>query len=211
MPYIVIIKDSMKKPSIAIDLDDVLASHAEAFIKFSNNYYGTNLSIEDYTEHWAKIWQVTDKEIERRSLEFHTPKRTTAFEIKEKAYSSLLKLKGQYDLYVVTARRKMLVEVTYEWVNQNFPNIFSGVHFVPIWEPNNTVTKAEICKKIGATYLVDDLAQHCNLAADGGIKALLFGDYSWNRHESLHENVTRCKDWDAILAFLICKQLQKDR
>ena len=93
------------------------------------------------------------------------------------------------------------VEPTYEWVKKYFPGVFEGVHFVPIWETNNKVTKAEICQQIGADYLIDDLPRHCNLAAEVGIKALLFGDYSWNRNEEITEGVTRVKDWPAVVEY----------
>ena len=57
----------MKRGSIAIDLDDVLAAHVESFVAFSNANYGTNLGVEDYRDHWANLWGVENEEIERRA------------------------------------------------------------------------------------------------------------------------------------------------
>lgn len=191
----------MGKQSIAIDLDDVLASHAEAFVQFSNELYKTNLAVDEYSDRWSEIWRVEEEEAERRSAEFHTPAVIKTFGTKDEAFNTLCRLKEHYQLFVVTARRKMLIDVTQEWLDKEFPNVFSGVHFVPIWEPNNTVTKAEISKEIGVTYLIDDLVQHCNLAAEAGIKALLFGDYSWNSKVQLHKDVVRIKDWQSVASF----------
>lgn len=196
-----IIKTLMTKQSIAIDLDDVLAAHAEAFVQFSNELYKTDLTVDDYTDYWSEIWQVEEEEVERRSAEFHTPGVVMRFGVKDEALDTLRRLKEHYELFVVTARRKKLIDITQEWLDKEFSGIFLGVHFVPIWEPNNTITKAEISKEIGAIYLIDDLVQHCNLAAEAGIQALLFGDYSWNRSDPLHEDVIRIKDWQSVASF----------
>ena len=43
---------------IAIDIDDVLAESAKVFIEYSNNTWGTSLTVGDYIEDWSKMWQV---------------------------------------------------------------------------------------------------------------------------------------------------------
>jgi uncharacterized HAD superfamily protein len=40
----------MTRQSIAIDIDDVVVAHVDAFIEFSNKNYGTNYTIEDYVD-----------------------------------------------------------------------------------------------------------------------------------------------------------------
>ncbi|HUD03627.1 MAG TPA: hypothetical protein VMR51_02450 [Patescibacteria group bacterium] len=191
----------MKRASIAFDVDDVLASHVESFVAFSNKNYGTNLSVEDYSDRWADLWDINDDEIDKRALEFQTPKRIASFAVKNDAKSALLQLKTKYDLYVVTARRHHIVDTSIDWINRHFPNVFKETHFVPIWVPDNKITKGDICKKIGADYLVDDLPRHCNIAAETGIKTVLFGDYAWNRNEKIVDGVTRCKNWDELLEY----------
>lgn len=191
----------MKRKSIAFDLDDVLASHVESFIVFSNETYGTNLTVGDYSEDWPGLWGVTEDEVNKRALEFQTLQRIATFAVKDDAQITLEQLKIKYDLYVVTARRQHLVNTSIDWINKHFPNVFKEIHFVPMWELNNKITKGDICKKIGADYLVDDLPRHCNIAADAGIKAILFGDYAWNRDEKIVDNVMRCKDWCDLLGY----------
>jgi uncharacterized HAD superfamily protein len=61
---------SNSKPTIAIDIDDVLADNAKEFIEFSNRRWGTSLMAEDYDEHWGKLWQVDHEEVERRANEY---------------------------------------------------------------------------------------------------------------------------------------------
>ena len=189
------------RPTVAIDVDDVLAAHADAFISFSNRRYGTNFSIEDYHDDWPKLWGISHEEMEKRAKEFHTTQSVAKYQLIQEADNVILKLKESYRLFLVTARPKYNIESTYDWINRNFSGVFEDIHFVPIWEPNNTVTKADICKQIGADFLIDDLPQHCNIAAQGGIKALLFGDYSWNRNEEILNGVTRVKDWNEVLKY----------
>ncbi|MBI4033538.1 hypothetical protein HY379_00905 [Candidatus Saccharibacteria bacterium] len=188
----------MERETIAVDVDDVIAAHAEAFVEFSNECYGTHLAASDYTEHWHRLWRADNKEVERRATEFHTPERTIRYQRMHDAAVVLGDLSLKRDLVIVTARPYGLVETTRQWLDQNFPNVFSGYNFVPIWTPGNKITKADICKQIGADYLVDDLARHCNVAAEVGVQALLFGDYPWNQDDDLHPSVVRIKNWPEV-------------
>jgi 5'(3')-deoxyribonucleotidase len=189
----------MKKESIAFDLDDVLANHVEALVAFSNEHYGTDLGVEDYSDHWSELWDVGHDEIERRALEFQTTERILDFAVKTEARLALDGLKKRYDLYIVTARRQHIVDITSDWLDMHFPGVFKGTYFVPIWVPENKITKGDICRDIGADYLIDDLPRHCNAVAELGIRAVLFGDYGWNRNRELLPGVTRCKNWDEVL------------
>ena len=191
----------MNRERIAVDLDDVLAANVESFISFSNKNFGTSLTWKNYHHSWAEMWGVDEAEAERRNLMFHNAENFMNFQAIPKAQEALQYLGKKYDLYLVTARRKISIDLTFEWLNAHFANVFQGVHFVPIWEPNNTLTKADICQDIGAEYLIDDLAKHCNPAAKAGIKAILFGDYDWNRDEDVVPGVIRCANWQEVLAY----------
>lgn len=190
----------MTRQTIAVDIDDVLAAHAEAFVDHSNANYGTNITIEEYIEEWSKLWGVGHDEVERRATEFHHPDIVGNFGAFEAALPVLNSLKENRNLVIVTARRKKLLDTTRNWLSHHFDGVFSEIHFVPIWEPNNTVTKADICTSIGPQYLIDDLVRHCNLAAEVGIRPLLFGNYSWNQGES-QQDVTRVKNWQEVLEY----------
>lgn len=200
----------MKRKAIAIDIDDVMVAHVDAFLEFSNKNYGTNYTIEDYCDRWGILWKIEDDaEIKRRAREFHTPESAMSYRFLDGAKDAIEQLGKSYDLYIVTARPEYLVEITQEWVNMHLNGVFKGVHFVPIWIPENKVTKADICRQIGASYLIDDVVKHCNLAAEGGITAVLFGDYAWNRNDEIKKGVVRCKDWQEVVNFLQGDTLQK--
>lgn len=192
----------MSRKSIAVDIDDVIASFAEAFIELSNLEFGTKFNVEDYCDDYSKLWNLTQAEVADRLNELLRPERMLNLKVAEQAQQALSLLAARYDLYVMSARRKQTIEVTHEWLDRHFPRTFKGVHIVPIWDSEHKVTKAEVCRQIGADYLIDDLPVHCNLAAENGIKAILFGDYSWNRNEAIMPNVTRCKTWPDVCAEL---------
>jgi 5'(3')-deoxyribonucleotidase len=189
------------KPIIAVDIDDVLAEHIEVIIEFSNKNFGTNFTTEDYLEQWTDLWKVSREEVERRAKNFHIPDIIGTFGVIEDALYVLNKLKDRYKLIIVTARPKRAVAATPEWIERNFPDIFSDIHFVPIWDPGPKATKAEICKKIGADYLIDDLVRHCNLAAEVGIQAVLFNRIKWKQPETPHPNVKVVNNWQEVLEY----------
>jgi 5'(3')-deoxyribonucleotidase len=190
----------MTKPVIAVDVDDVLAVHAEEVIDFSNKVYGTNLTIEDYDDkHWTVMWQIERKESEERTRAFHDARMNTLSVIAG-ADKVLQGLAQKYTLVVVTARPPYLEEVTRTWLGQYYKNLFSDYRFVNAWGLHNqkTVSKAEVCSQIGAQYLIDDSLKHASLAANAGIQVLLYGDYPWLRGVSLRANMVRVKTWNEI-------------
>lgn len=195
----------MKKPTIAIDIDDVLAANAESFITFSNERWGTRLTVDDYHEHWPEVWQVDLVEAERRALEWHGSGAVAAYRHFEDAKEALIQLAGAYRLVVVTSRRAMLKCETHAWIDKHFPDIFDEIHFAGMWdkpgEDRHKVTKLEVCRAIGSDYLIDDQPKHCVAAANAGVPALLYGEYPWNRINELPKNVRRVKNWAEVVEY----------
>lgn len=190
-----------KRQIIAVDVDDVLAHHAEVLIEWGNKRYGTSYTIEDYTDHWSEIWSLTHDETEEMAALFHQGGYHREFQPRKDALEVLAELKKSYDLVIVTARRKSILDASRDWLDEHYPNIFNDVRFVPIWEEDRTATKAAICSEVGASYLIDDMPKHCNIAAENGIECLLFGNYIWNRNEKIHPNIQRVKDWQEVRHF----------
>ena len=194
----------MKRKTIAVDLDDVLADSAAKFVAYSNKKWGTNLEVDDYSEHWAEMWGIdVDEALERRE---HIYKQ--AVQINLEAFSGvkevLTSLGRRFDLIIVTSRPLVLQKGTIEWLNQYYGGLFKSVHFAGIWdgkhdvETANKMTKAHIIKELGADYFIDDHPKHCFAVAAEGIPSLLFGDYYWNRSADLPQGVVRVKDWSAV-------------
>jgi len=200
-----------QRKTIAVDIDDVLARSAEGFVAFSNERWGMQLQPEDYQEEWAVVWGVPLEEALRRSIEFHSSGVVGGYQPYEAALPVLRRLAIKFDLVAVTSRKTLIKPETDRWLDRHFPHIFREVHYAGIWDKQLTHhdvarrlahTKAEVCRQIGADYLIDDQPKHCIGAAKAGIKAILFGDYKWNRQQQeLPEGVTRARHWDDVLEY----------
>jgi uncharacterized HAD superfamily protein len=163
------------KPIIAVDVDDVLSAQNEAIRLFGNKKYGHSHTKEDflvegeYWTYWERIWGVDPEEGQRRLDDFHAAEGTMNQELMPDAEYVLRMLKKDYELVIVTGRKSHFTEITHRWLNKHLPDIFIDVKFVDIWHPSEKLTKAEVCKEIGAGYLIDDNVEHCTLAAQEGV------------------------------------------
>lgn len=194
------------KKTIAVDIDDVLAANAAGFVKFSNERWGTNLTPADYQEHWGELWKIDQlDEVQRRSDELHSSGVIGTYAHDESAVAVLEHLRKKYRLVIVTSRRRMIEKETFAWIDSYFRGIFDEVHFAGFWDKTTTesiaMTKADICKQIGADYLIDDQCKHVEAAAGAGLKAVLFGNYGWNQMSPLPKGVVRCSTWSEVQDF----------
>lgn len=190
---------NQSKKIIAVDIDDVLASEAEFVVRYSNEHWGTNLTLDDYSEDWGKLWSVDYEERERRAAELNQPGMQVAYPLIAGGFEALQQLKEDYRLIILTSRPKPMWDEIQEWFDGVFPGIFSDIHFTGFWETGkpggHLMTKGELAKEIGADYIIDDQPKHCFSAAEVGIEAILFGDYGISRDLQLPARVTRCRTW----------------
>jgi uncharacterized HAD superfamily protein len=194
----------MAQLTIAIDIDDVLSASAEGFASFSNERWGSIAQAEDYVEAWAEFWDVSIEEALRRSDEFHASDTVARYGSIDNALPILEALHTTYRLVVVTSRQVVLKQHTDAWLDMHFPGLFSDIRYAGIWDSGHDVhhklrqTKTEVCREIGAEFLIDDQLKHCESAAAAGMQALLFGNYKWNTAGILPTGVIRVKDWAAV-------------
>lgn len=195
----------MDKEIIAVDIDDVLALFAQGFAKFSNRRWGGSHRAEDYTEAWADFWNVSLEEAVKRSDEYHESSVISEFAHVVEAVPVLEELAKTYTLIVVTSRRKVLKPMTDAWIDTYFPGIFSAVHFAGIWDNHEQSierrlkqSKADLCKELGASYLIDDQLKHCLGAIVAGITPLLFGNNLSHYTQPIPDAIIRVQDWEAV-------------
>lgn len=199
----------MKK--IAIDIDDVLSCGAEGFVEYSNKFWGTNFTADDYDEDFKKLWSIDDKQMKDRMQHYLSTDTLSKYKVKEKSLESLTKLKQNYHLKIVTSRNSIFKDITYEWVNTNFPGIFSieDIHFSGIFDGNDEnqikKTKKTIIEDLAADYFIDDQLKHCLAVSELGINVVLFGNYKWNQKNDLPSNVSRIHNWEDIMGYFNVK------
>lgn len=192
---------------IAIDIDEVLSQSAPKIVEYSNNRWGTSLSVDEYIDHWAQMWGVDLDETKRRADEIYRSDIFLSCIPTPFSTDAVRRLAENHDLIVVTARTKLSINDTYVWLNRYFPGIFpeENVHFAGIWDEvdDNSInlTKGELVKRLEVDYIIDDQVRHCLGAARQGVEALLFGDYSWNQLDPLPNNICRVNDWNGVLRF----------
>ncbi len=192
----------MSKEVLALDIDDVAVKHVEGFILWSNDTYGTNLTVEDYSEAWHDLWDIDKDEVEERKKLFFTDEVVGAFEVIEDASEGITALSGVRKVVGVTSRRESLQAITEQTLELIAPGAVDEVVFATYFRNGQKFTrsKAEICPAIGATDLIDDHLKHCLAVSEVGIRAVLFGDYAWNRSEDeLPENITRARNWSEVV------------
>lgn len=189
--------------TIAVDIDDVLAISVQGWVDYSNQKWGTHLTVDDYDEDWAKMWKIDHDQARQRALHLYDIGLVGTFDKFKDAEAVLRWLAKYYTLVITTSRVRHVQDVTLEWIDRHFKGIFKEIHFAGFYDDfkRNAVkqTKAELLKSIGAEYIIDDHPKHCMAAAEAGVKALLFGDYLWSRHlTDLPDNVIRVRDWHEI-------------
>ena len=200
----------MSKKVIAVDIDDVLSASAEEFVRFSNEKWGTNLTVDDYHEDWAQMWKVDRQTEMKRARAIYEAQLITVFKPYHPYTDMVLRnLAKRYKLIIVTSRASVLRDGTLEWLEKHYPALFEEVHMTGFYDTflkeafkddsMHKRTKGEMLSELGADYLIDDQPKHCFAAAELGIETVLFGNYRWSRElKQLPENVTRCRDWHEV-------------
>jgi len=197
------------KPVLAVDLDECCCGYVAQYCKFSNAKHGTQLCVEDF--HSYKFWKVSQARLPTREAavervyEFHASKQFASLEPMHGARIALDVLKERFELHVVTSRQTDIEAQTREWVATHFPAVFTALHFGNHFgKPDArgkvpSVSKPEMCARIGAVALLDDSLDYARQCASAGIPVFLFGDYPWNQLKAgeppLDAMVTRVPNW----------------
>jgi 5'(3')-deoxyribonucleotidase len=192
----------MKKPVIAVDLDDVLLPHYEDLITWHNREYGTHLTLANKDSWDPKPWgsETVEEAIQRVHNYFSTDdfKNEQPFEDAIRAINIL----GQkYELIIITARDEIIEQATLDWVSKHFKDVFAEVHFTAHFSlTGKSRSKADVAVEAGAAYFIDDNAKTVLEVAERGIPSIIFGSFSDGVSE-LPDNVKRCKDWHSVLEY----------
>lgn len=80
------------------------------------------------------------------------------------------------DLHVVTSRQNILEDHTREWVEANYPGIFTKLHFGNHHSTEGEVrSKPDLCRAIDAVMIIDDNVRYATQCAEAGIRTCLYG------------------------------------
>lgn len=190
---------------IAIDIDEVLASCIDAYIKFSNERFNTTLSFKDFSHwNWAECTALPQDVMAERIIEFVESSFYDEMEPIPGSHEAIRELATWHSLHAVTSRWGKQVPKTEPWLNHHFPNTFKGLHFShnPIAgvTSHGKKSKSQICFDLKASVIIDDSLSFANECAGQNLSVILL-DYPWNR-ENVAEGVIRASSWDNIPAII---------
>ena len=195
----------MKKPIIALDIDDVLSCTAQTIVDYGNATWGHAHTLNDFNERMSEMWQVAAEEANRRWTEFMYSGNFETFTPIPEARQALEKLQSWYTLIAVTSRRESLLDITERWLDRYYPGLIAEVHSAGIYgrdlPDSHLLTKADKLLSLGADFLVDDQPKHCIGAHEAGIRSILFGGYPWQTSVDVPDRVMKCRDWQAVTSY----------
>ncbi|KAH9945618.1 hypothetical protein B0H21DRAFT_429036 [Amylocystis lapponica] len=190
------------KPIIAVDLDDVLSQTNKVVMEWHNDTYGTNLTLDEcyYYYYWKNPHWGTPDETFRKVEEFYQTGRLDSAPRIEGAVEGVLTLRDMgFRLVVVTARQRRELERSMAWLHSNFGDAFetmicTGQSQETLADEHDALTKlskAEVCRKIGARLMIDDSVENALkcATADPPMPVLLFGDNQWNQRVATYGDI----------------------
>lgn len=196
----------MKRRVIAIDCDDVIVKTADTTIAYYNRIHGASLTLEKFYSDDLEAWGTPDDATVIKRVNDYL--RTDDFihqEPMREALAAIRWLKRHHELHIVTGRPLFIEQATKAWLSTHFPDTFTSAVFTNFFKlddegvsPTKPLTKAEVCRQIGADILIDDHLGHALDVAQADIDVLLFGDYPWSKEGVLPKNVVRVKSWSDV-------------
>ena len=150
----------MTKPVVAFDCDDVIVATGSLLINHYNKLHETTIRPDQfYSKDYENVWH-TDQETAIRDLFAYLltddyanlPPMAGAVDV-------LTRLAQTHTLYIVTGRPDATEAATSRWVEKYLHNIFEKVIFTNFFKLDDSKgtlrTKADVCKELGAEYLVE--------------------------------------------------------
>lgn len=195
----------MKKPIIAVDIDDVLAQGTDALRIRVNQVTGSELTPDHYRvkgEYWGyyeSVWARHGLSVNFQELNEEMVVDQLHVVPVEGAFIALQQLRERYDLVVVTARSDTWEKATKVWLDYYYPDIFSALHFAG--SHGGGISKGKMCTELGAQWLIDDNIDHAHTALEHGVNVVLYGDYGWHIDKDIDSRAVRCKTWSELLDY----------
>ncbi len=185
--------NSQCRPLLAIDFDDVLFDCDDALRRIIHNEFdGESSYMQFVTKH---------PHLKEDIFRFLYGSYHCGCMAIRGAFSTLSQLASNYRMIVITGRSESKRKPTEEWLNVNFPGLFSAVYFTNVFlgELGEAERKrSDICTDAGVDVLIDDSIEEAVEVSSFGIQVLLF-DRPWNNRSSIPTTVYRVKDWNHVL------------
>lgn len=187
------------RPTIGIDLDDVLLVCLPKIVEYHNRMHGTSVTAIT-TYDLEVLFGISVPVKNDRVHAFYLSDDHGRMSPVEGAQGAMRRLKETHRLHIITARGEVIRRRTEELILRYFPDTFEDMHFIGyhITPSGKRPSKSEVCRKIGARVFVDDALHHAADVAESGCKVFL-PDQPWNQCGALPPRVTRVFSWEEIV------------
>jgi 5'(3')-deoxyribonucleotidase len=191
------------RPTIAIDIDDVLFPFAPGLAEFHNLKKGTTLTSEDFNDYdFTKVWGGTREETNTIIEDFFESDYIHLSPV-DGAKSALEQLNKDFNIVLVTARNEAFKLGTVKWLTARLPQLFNHVMFAGNHHDGRGYRqKGEICYELGASLLIDDHPMNIASAMRYGVGGIVFSDKEWSVLDGLPDSAVHCSDWPAVLEYI---------
>eukprot|EP00877_Chromochloris_zofingiensis_P012253 jgi/Chrzof1/7281/Cz02g17200.t1 len=189
----------------------VLGRFVHALNQFCEEQYGMAYDVGDYWVYeFAKIWNCTQDRSNSIVHEFFNSSHfSQGIPVIPGAYDALNRLsRSGCELVVVTSRQHVIQDITLDWIDRHYPNLFEEVYFGNHFAMSGiSRKKSDICRQIGADVLIDDNPTYAYDCAQHGINVLLYdweGAYPWSKLPDGmdHPNIQVVRNWTEAEAAL---------
>lgn len=185
-----------KKPSIAIDLDDVIFDCNATLQVIILNEFGFVGTYSDFLN--------VHPDMVNTAFEFLYGKYHTKGSMVPGAFEAVSKIASSYEVIIITSRSETVKKQTVEWLDSKLPRALSGVYFTNNFLPAQgdiPREKHDICIDLGIRTIIEDSYDVAMGAVSHGMNVLLM-DKPWNRKVPEHPSICRVKNWRDVSVFL---------
>ncbi|KAF4666339.1 hypothetical protein FOZ61_009918 [Perkinsus olseni] len=184
-----------QRPVVACDLDEVLGQYLATYTKWHNRVYGTHLKLSDFYTY--RFWEVQGGTT------------TLLSSTRPEGHLEYVQKIGKFaDVHIVTSRQEQIRQDTYDWIFTNFGIPSSRVHLGNHFGlSGKKIPKADICKAIGASLLIDDNPTYIKDAVTRGFGGILFDyhhEYGWSHDPEcpLPSEAVVATDWEEVYEYV---------
>lgn len=187
---------------IALDIDDVLSESGQNLIDFYNNLHATEKTLADIVDfNLATTFKITLEQADVMLNDWYLSPFFPDMKVREGAQEAVSYLAKKHTLYSITSRPFEIEHLTIQWLDKHFPDTFVEITHTNSGHYSGGKTgikKSDVCKRIGATVIVEDNVKYANDCAENGITTFLM-ERPWNKGQKIHPDIIKVKDWSDFL------------
>ena len=182
---------------IAVDIDEVLVPFFPELSKYHQKKIKKTLKLPlRYPYHYAPLFKISEKESSKLVKEFYNSEEHSNIQPIYGAKDGISQLARDYIMVAVTGRQNYSKDATEALITKHFDNKITDIiycdHFTAF-----SRSKSDICRKLGAEYLIDDSMHSCAECLSDNVPAINFiGNpiYPWCETSSI-----AARDWGDVL------------